>query len=170
MRVLAIDPGYGRCGLAILERQGGKDILLYSECVETSAETEFAERLNTVAGACRTLIAEHSPDCVAMEKLFFAKNAKTAMRVAEVRGAILAIAGEAKLPVHEYSPAEVKSAAAGHGSADKAQVIKMIHALVKIMKPVRLDDEYDAIAVGITHLAMYQTRAARGLHSAPAKR
>lgn len=176
MRVLAIDPGYGRCGVALLERppaqagQGGKDALLYSDCIETPASMDFAQRLNTVASECRRLMREHAPDCLAMEKLFFAKNQKTAMRVAEVRGAILTLAGEHALPVFEYSPSEVKSAAAGHGSADKKQIIKMIHALVKIMKPIRLDDEYDAIAVGVTHLAMHRSLAARALQSEAEKR
>jgi len=80
------------------------------------------------------------------------------MRVAEVRGAILSLAGSVALPVFEYSPGEVKSAAGGSGSADKTQVAKMLHALVKIDKIIRHDDEYDAIAIGVTHLA--RSRAA----------
>ncbi len=170
MRVLAIDPGYGRCGVALLERQGGKDVLLYSDCIETHSSEEFTQRLNTVASECRRLMREHAPDCLAMEKLYFAKSRTTGLRVAEVRGALLALAGEHALPVFEYSPSEVKSAAAGHGGADKKHVIKMIHALVKIMKPIRLDDEYDAIAVGVTHLAMHRSLAARALQSEPEKR
>ncbi|MHB1086918.1 MAG: crossover junction endodeoxyribonuclease RuvC [Minisyncoccota bacterium] len=165
MKVLAIDPGYGRCGVAVVERQGNADVLLYSDCIETSPTTEFTERLNTVAAECRRLIRSHTPDCLAMEKLYFAKSRTTGLRVAEVRGAILSIAGEASLAVFEYSPSEVKAAAAGFGGADKKQVIKMLHALVKIEKPVRLDDEYDAIAVGVTHLAMHKMLAARALHS-----
>jgi len=90
---------------------------------------------------------------MALEKLFFAKNQKTAMHVAEVRGALLQLAGANGLPVVEYSPGEVKSAAAGSGRADKQAVAKMIHALMKIEKKIRHDDEYDAIAIGITHLA-----------------
>lgn len=153
MRVLAIDPGYGRCGVAIVERNGAKDVLIYSDCIETSAEDGFATRLRQVVLACETLVSAHAPDCIAMEKLFFAKNQKTAMRVAEVRGAILSLAGSTAIPVFEYSPGEVKSAAAGSGSADKTQVAKMLHALVKIGKVIKRDDEYDAIAIGITHLA-----------------
>ena len=140
--------------MAVVEKNGGgKEILLYSACVETSAEEEFAERLRQVVRACERLVKTHKPDCIAMEKLFFAKNQKTAMRVAEVRGAILSLAGSTALPVFEYSPGEVKSAAAGSGSADKTQVAKMLHALVKIDKTIRHDDEYDAIAIGVTHLA-----------------
>lgn len=160
MKVLAIDPGYGRCGVAVVERDGMKDVLVYSACIETSAEEEFAERLNAVVRACETLVNAHALDCIAMEKLFFAKNQKTAMRVAEVRGAILSLAGSAAIPVFEYSPGEVKSAAAGSGSADKTQVAKMLHSLVKIDKVIKHDDEYDAIAIGVTHLAHARTRAA----------
>jgi len=161
MRVLAIDPGYGRCGIAIVERSDGKDVLIYSDCIETLSTTDFPERLSTVAQECRRVLGIYKPSCVAMEKLYFGKSRTTGLKVAEVRGAILALAGEAGLSVFEYSPSEVKSAAAGHGGADKKQVIKMIHALVKITKPVRLDDEYDAIAVGITHLASHRVNAAR---------
>lgn len=165
MRVLAIDPGYGRCGVAILERVDNKDTLVYSGCIETAAETEFNQRLNTVASECRRLMHEYAPSSIAMEKLYFAKSRTTGLKVAEVRGAILALAGEMSIPVSEYSPSEVKSAAAGYGGADKKHVIKMLHALVKIDKPIRLDDEYDAIAVGVTHLACHKLAAAKALHS-----
>ncbi|MFA7309868.1 MAG: crossover junction endodeoxyribonuclease RuvC [Candidatus Paceibacterota bacterium] len=165
-KVLAIDPGYGRCGVAVVEKRvGGKEVLLYSDCIETSASSEFADRLNVVAQECRRLIVMHTPDCVALEKLYFSNNQKTAMRVAEVRGAILAIAGGAGVQVFEYTPGEIKSAAAGSGSADKKQVIKMLHALVKIDKVIRLDDEYDAIAIGITHLASARVHASRALRA-----
>jgi len=159
MKVLGIDPGYGRCGVAVLERTDGTDTLLYSECIETSSELPFEERLAIVAAACSQLIQTHAPEHIALEKLFFGKNRTTGMRVAEVRGAILALAGAAGIAVAEYAPNEVKSATTGYGSADKKQVAKMIHALVKIGKVIRHDDEYDAIAIGITHLACARARA-----------
>ena len=153
MRVLAIDPGYGRCGVAVIERDGTKDLLIHSACIETSASDEFTDRLHVIVMECRRLLETHRPDCVAMEKLFFSSNQKTAMRVAEVRGALLSAARSAGLAVHEYTPGEVKSAAAGHGSASKREVMTMLHALIKIDKKIKHDDEYDAIAIGITHLA-----------------
>lgn len=165
MKVLAIDPGYGRCGLAIVERIEGKDILIHSDCIETSSAMDFPERLNMVAHACDTLLKLHSPDSVALEKLYFSNNQKTAMRVAEVRGAILAIAGAAGISVVEYTPGEVKLATTGYGSADKKAVAQMVRALVKIDKIIRLDDEYDAIAIGITHLASARVHAARALRA-----
>ncbi|TSC87009.1 MAG: crossover junction endodeoxyribonuclease RuvC [Parcubacteria group bacterium Gr01-1014_8] len=153
MKVLAIDPGYGRCGVAVLERENGKETLLYSECIETSASSSFGERLSHVADECSRLLKKHSPQALAMERLFFNSNQKTAMQVAEVRGAILHVAELANVPVFEYTPGQVKSATTGSGRADKKGVATMLHALIKIEKDIQHDDEYDAIAVGVTHLA-----------------
>lgn len=153
MKVLAIDPGYGRCGMAVIERVGTKDVLIYSTCVETEANSDFAGRLHAVVSVCEELLSAHSPDCMVMEKLYFKANRTTALKVAEVRGALLNAATTAGLSVYEYSPAEVKSAVASSGRADKKQIATMLHMLVKIEKQIKHDDEYDAIAVGVTHLA-----------------
>jgi crossover junction endodeoxyribonuclease RuvC len=153
MRVLAIDPGYGRCGVAIVEKENYKEVVLHSDCIETSAQKEFPARLGQIVGECSRLLTKYKPDAMALEKLYVTKNQKTAMRVAEVRGALIAAAQEAGVPVFEYTPGEVKSAAAGFGGADKTGVIKMLRTLVKIRSDVRHDDEYDAIALGITHLS-----------------
>ena len=154
MKVLAIDPGYGRCGVAVVEKSGGnKEVLIYSSCIETSATADFPMRLSTVTSECTSLLKKHRPDSLALEKLFFSKNHKTAMRVAEVRGALINAAASAGVPVFEYTPGEVKSATAGWGGADKRQIATMLHALMKIEKEIEHDDEYDAIAIGVTHLA-----------------
>ena len=153
MRVLAIDPGYGRCGVAVIEKEDQKEQLLYSACIETSATNEFSERLATVAKECARLLRVYKPDALALEKLYITKNQKTAMRVAEVRGALINAAARAHVLIYEYTPSEIKAAAAGSGRADKRAVIKMLHALVKIEKEIRHDDEYDAIAIAVTYLA-----------------
>ena len=153
MRALAIDPGYSRCGVAVIERKQNKETLLHSECIETSKEDVFPERLAVVADACMRLIQKFEPDALALEKLYFSANRKTAMRVAEVRGALIEVATRFDVPVFEYAPGEVKSAAAGSGRADKRAIATMVRALLKITKPIQYDDEYDAIAIGITHLA-----------------
>lgn len=153
MRVISIDPGYGRCGVAILDKHNGKETYIYSDCIETTAKMPFDQRLTAVASECERLIQKHKPDALAMERLFFTSNQKTAMHVAEVRGAILHIAASAGVPTFEYTPGQIKSATTGSGRADKKQITAMIHLLLKIDKPIALDDEYDAIAVGITHLA-----------------
>ena len=157
MKVLAIDPGYGRCGVAVVEKNGGKEILVYSDCIETSAKMDFPARLAVITDACAHLMKKHSPDCVALEKLYITKNQKTAMHVAEVRGALISLASRAGLRVFEYTPGEVKSAAAGFGGADKKAVATMLRVLIKIEKEITHDDEYDAIAIAVTHLARART-------------
>jgi crossover junction endodeoxyribonuclease RuvC len=158
MKVLGIDPGYGRCGVAVVEKNGSaREVLLYSDCIETDAGDEFADRLAAVADGCARLIREHAPDFLAIEKIYFQNNQKTAMQVAEVRGALLNTAAQFGLAVAEYTPGQIKSAAAGSGRADKAQVAKMLHALVQIDKKIQHDDEYDAIAIAVTHLACHRT-------------
>jgi len=99
-------------------------------------------------------IKKHKPDVLAVETLFFSKNVKTALGVAEARGAILAAAGKAGVPVLEFSPAHVKIAVTGYGSADKKAVANMVPKLVALTKKKRLDDELDAIAVGIAALPL----------------
>jgi crossover junction endodeoxyribonuclease RuvC len=154
MRVLAIDPGYGRCGVAVVDKTASGDVLIYSDCIETSGKDEFTERLAAVSSECMRLAEKFEPDAVAIEKLFFSNNQKTAMRVAEVRGALISSATERDIPVFEYGPGQVKSATTGSGCADKEQIARMLHLLVKIDKKITHDDEYDAIAIGVTHLAL----------------
>lgn len=153
MKVLAIDPGYGRCGVAVLEKLNGKESLLYSACIETSASSPFAERLSFTVDECIRVLETYKPAALAMERLFFNTNQKTALQVAEVRGALLHAAEHAGIPVFEYTPGQVKSATTGFGKADKKGVAHMLHALLRIEKKITHDDEYDAIAVGVTHLA-----------------
>ena len=162
MKVLGIDPGYGRCGMAIVERDGkGVDALIFSLCVETSAQADFTERLDTIARECARLIEEYSPTHLAIEKLFFNTNQKTAMRVAEVRGALIQSASERGVDVYEYTPIQVKSAVAGWGGADKKQIATMLRLLMRINKEIKHDDEYDAIAIALTHLVHARAQTTR---------
>jgi len=151
MRVLAIDPGYDRLGIAVVEGTASKPILVWSDCV--SIEKGLREkRLAMVSLTITTAIKKFSPSVLAIETLFFNKNIKTALGVAEARGAVLAVAGLASIPVAEYSPQQVKSAVTGHGGADKKAVALMVPRLLALTKKKRLDDELDAIAIGITAL------------------
>ncbi len=153
MRVLAFDPGYERLGAAVLEKQKGKEILLHSECIRTSAKSDFALRLKELGKAAEALIKKWKPDAVALEEVFFEKNAKTAMQIAEVRGALMYMAASKNLTVHQYTPGEVKIAVTGYGRAGKADIALMVPKLLALPPRNRLDDELDAIAVGITCLA-----------------
>lgn len=157
MRILAIDPGYDRLGIAILEGDPFRPILLWSDCVlpeKGSAE----KRLACVSRSVTDAIQKYAPDALGIETLFFSINKKTALGVAEARGAVLAAAGIASLPVIECSPQQVKLAVTGHGGADKKAIEMMVPRLLLLPEKKRLDDELDAIAVGITALSMGLTR------------
>lgn len=153
MRVVAIDPGFERVGIAVLERAGGKEGLLYSSCFRTSAKLSFSLRLKLIAEEIVRILETYHPEALAIETLFFSNNQKTAMRVAEARGAIVCACALAGIPVHEYTPLQVKTAVAGYGKADKRQVALMVSRLLGTPAMSRSDDETDAIAVGLTCLA-----------------
>ncbi len=157
MKVLAIDPGFDRLGIAILEGNYSKSNLLYSTCIKPP-KGEHYERLAHVFLAVTEAIKKNNPDLLAIEKLFFSTNRKTALKVAEARGAILSAAGVLKIPVSEYSPQSVKLAVTGYGSADKKAVMFMVPKLVQMDDVKRLDDEYDAIALGIAALTTDYSR------------
>lgn len=151
-RVLAVDPGYDRLGIAVLEGNPSFPTLIMSQCVEPPpgpGET----RLALVSRAVSDAITEYRPTVLGLETLFFSINKKTALKVAEARGAVLAVAGLASLPVFECSPQEVKIAVTGHGAASKAAVASFVAKLVSLPPKKRRDDEIDAIAIGIATLA-----------------
>jgi crossover junction endodeoxyribonuclease RuvC len=153
MRILAFDPGYDRLGAAVLERVEGKEVLIHSECVTTDRTASIPDRLNTIGASVVRLIETFSPDAVALETLFFNQNQKTAIGVAEVRGIIMYLARHHKCSVREFGPQEIKIAVTGYGKSDKNAVIGMVKRLIQNVPEKALDDEYDAIAVGITAIA-----------------
>ena len=157
MRVLAIDPGYERLGIAVLEKiKRGKETLIHSECFTTKRAEPDTERLRQIGEKIRETIKKWKPEALAIETLFLHSNQKTAMRVAEARGIILYEAVRAGLTIAEYSPLQIKMAVTGYGRADKQQVSEMIPRLISLPKKIRIDDELDAIAVGLTFFAVYR--------------
>ena len=154
MRIIAIDPGYDRLGIAIVDKEkGGKEILIYSDCLITNKKESLSARIHSVGLGVRSIIKEYSPDGMAIEKLYFSKNQKTALSVAEARGVIMYEASLADIPIHEFTPAEIKIAVTGQGNSDKTAIIKMVPKLIPFTKEKYFDDELDAIALGITALA-----------------
>lgn len=160
LRVLAFDPGYERLGVAVVEknpstvlRTSKKEILIYSACVRTSAKLSFPERLKALGAEAEKLIKKWKPDAVALEEVYFKKNAKTAMQVAAVMGMLAYIAASRGLTLFYYTPLQVKAAVTGYGRSDKRAVAQMLKQLVELPAQTRLDDELDAIAVGLTCLA-----------------
>jgi len=153
MKILAIDPGFEKLGIAILERVGGKDVVLHSECFHTSAKLPFPERLNALGARASAVIKKWKPQALAIETLYFEKNLKTAMRVAEARGVIIYESTQVGLSVYEYTPLQVKIAVTGWGRADKKSVMNMVSKLIQLKNKKYSDDELDAVAIGLTHLA-----------------
>ena len=151
VRVLAIDPGFDRMGIAVVEGDPSRPTLVWSDCVLPPKGT-VEERLSVIQRAVAEAITKYEPDVFALEALFFSSNVKTALGVAEARGAVLAAAGEAGCRVIECSPQEVKLAVTGYGAADKKAVAQMLPHLLTLPPKKRLDDELDAIAVGICAL------------------
>lgn len=153
MRVIALDPGYDRLGAAVIELQDGKEHLVYSTCIETPRDEALTERLFLLGEAMKEILSTHSPDALAIETLFFNKNQKTAIGVAQARGLLIYLAKAAGCTIYEFGPQEIKIAVTGYGKSDKAAVIDMVKRLLPSAPEKALDDEYDAIAVGITALA-----------------
>ena len=163
MRIIAIDPGYDRLGVAVLEKkEGGKESLLFSECFVTDRRQNFSQRLVAIARRLREIIELYSPTELAIETLFVTKNQKTAMRVSEARGAIICQAADRGMGIFEFSPPEIKLACVGDGRADKKSVIFMIEKILgQKSGKIKQDDEYDAIAVGLTYFATVAHREKR---------
>jgi len=157
MIILSIDPGYERVGISVLEKNnGGKENLLYSECFKTSPKKSHAKRLDLIGKEIEKIIKKYSPKILAIEKLFFNENLKTAMFVAEARGVMLYIASSHNLEIYEYTPLQIKIAVTGYGRGTKKQIIEMVKKLIGVGKKVSQDDEFDAIAVGLTHFASHK--------------
>jgi len=147
--VLGIDPGTAATGYGIVERNGSKLRLVDYGCLETLSTDELPRRLLHIHQAISELIAEHHPELVGVERLFFNRNVQTAFAVGQARGVVLLAAAEAGVPVFEYGPHEVKMAVTGYGRADKRQVQRMVQVVLGMPVLPRPDDAADALAVAI---------------------
>ena len=154
MKILGIDPGYDRLGVAVIDKPAkGREVLLYSGCLQTSAKDSIYVRFGKIGTEVERIISEFNPCALAIETLFITKNQKTAMRVSEARGIIIYEALKNNVPVFEYTPMQIKVAVTSDGNSDKERIIKMVKVLIDIPKKDAKDDEYDAIAVALTHSA-----------------
>lgn len=159
MKIISIDPGYEKLGIAIIEKEKGnkerqKEKLLFSECFRTDKKLAHEERLFLIGIEVEKIIKKYEPEALAIENLFINTNQKTAMRVSETRGVILYVARKYGLVVAEFSPPQIKLAVSGNGHSDKKSMMKMIPMLINIEKTIKEDDEYDALAVGLTYFAI----------------
>ena len=153
-RILGIDPGFDRLGIAIVDKEKQKEILIHSSCITTSKKDSFESRLFQIGENLEKIIAIYHPNELAIETLFFTKNQKTIITVAEVRGVCLYLAHKHNLSVHEYSPPQIKLAITGHGKASKEDIALMVPKILKHPLLIKaLDDEIDAVAIALTHSA-----------------
>jgi crossover junction endodeoxyribonuclease RuvC len=151
MRVLGVDPGLGRCGWAVLERRGGRVVAAGYGTVHTDGD-QVAPRLATLAARLRQVLADHRPEALAIERLFFNANVRTAMTVGQASGVVLLVAAEHGLEVSAYTPPQVKQTVTGSGSAPKEQVGYMVKALLGLAAVPTPADTADALAVALCHL------------------
>jgi crossover junction endodeoxyribonuclease RuvC len=149
---LGIDPGTAIVGYAVVMAQGSDLRMLVCDVITTPAKMPLAQRLQLIYSGLSTIIAEYKPQEAAMEELFFAKNARTAMTVGQARGVAMLALANGGLSVAEYTPKQVKQAVTGYGAAGKDQVGEMVRILLKLAQVPRPDDAADAAAVAICHL------------------
>lgn len=159
-QILSIDPGYGRCGWAILVKRGKLEIqnskfeikLVACDCIETNSKDKIPDRLAEIANGLDYVIKKYKPSELAIESLFWFKNKKTAMDVAQARGAIILTAQQLGLSIFEYTPLQVKQSVVGYGKATKEQIAMMLRHHLKGQNVPIQDDTADAVAIGLTHI------------------
>lgn len=162
MTVFGIDPGSHRTGYGCVASDGGRHRLIACGTVAAPADAPFPEKLRAIHGALGALLAEHRPDCVAVEDVFHARNVRSALKLGHARGVALLAACQAGIPVVAYTPAEVKHAVVGYGRAEKRQVQHMVRLLLGLAAPPSPHDVADALAVAICHLHRREPDSAWG--------
>lgn len=151
MLILGIDPGYAIIGWGVIRYERGKFIPVDFGAVTTPAGMPFNRRLEVIYDELTALLARHTPDAVAVEKLYFQNNQKTAIDVAQARGVTMLAIHKSGVPVYEYTPLQVKSAVTGFGQAQKPQVMEMTKRLLRLKAVPKPDDTADALAIAICH-------------------
>lgn len=168
-RVLGVDPAVaGATGYGVVECEHGAARLLHFGALRLHARASFSERLREIHRVIAQLVEEYAPDAVAVESVFTALNARTALKLAEVRGVVLLAAAQASVPAHSYSPREVKASVAGYGAATKQQMQQMVRVLLHLREAPEPADAADALAVALCHAQMQQTRERWGVDAAAA--
>ena len=151
MIILGIDPGYAIIGWGVIRYERGRYLPVDFGAITTDAGTPFNRRLEIIYDELTALLARHTPDAVAVEKLYFQNNQKTAIDVAQARGVTMLAIHKCGAPVYEYTPLQVKSAVTGFGQAQKPQVMEMTRRLLRLKAMPKPDDTADALAIAICH-------------------
>ncbi len=152
MIVLGVDPGLANTGYGVVTRRGGRAVALDGGVIETAPGVAPERRLAQIHAAVEALLAEHEPDAMALEELYFGQNARSAFAVGQARGVVMLAAGRIGVPCEGYTPQQVKGAVCGSGRAGKDQVARMVAALLGLPEPPRPDHAADALAVAVCHL------------------
>ena len=151
MVILGIDPGLAIIGWGVIEAHRGKFRPIACGDIRTPAHTSMESRLEIIHRELGRIIEKYRPDEAAVEELFFTNNITTGISVAEARGVILLSLCQNRIPVHEYTPMQVKQAVVGYGKAEKRQVIAMVTSLLRLGEPPKPDDTADALAIALCH-------------------
>ena len=151
MRILGIDPGIAIVGYGIVDIKGNSISMVEYGCITTSSNSRLPDRLFFIMNEMTDIINEFKPDEMAIEELFFNKNTKTAITVAEARGVEILAAKQSGLEIYEYTPLQIKQAVVGYGRAEKQQVQEMVKILLNLSERPKPDDAADALAVAICH-------------------
>jgi crossover junction endodeoxyribonuclease RuvC len=152
MRIFGIDPGSERTGYGCIESDGSRHRLVVCGALAAPAQTAFPDRLLVIHAGLARLLAEHRPDCIAIESVFHAKNVRSALKLGHARGVALLAASQAGVTVVEYAPAEIKRAVVGYGRAEKQQVGRMIKLLLGLETVPAPHDAADALAAAVCHV------------------
>lgn len=159
MRILGIDPGMATIGFGVIESGRQKHRLLDYGCIKTQAGLSTSERLKQIYDDLKIIVKKWNPEEVAIEELFFSKNVKTAIQVAQARGAIMQQIALGPHRITEYKPQQVKEAVCGYGNAEKKQVQKMVRLILEMEEIPHPDDAADALALAICHANSLYMRA-----------
>ena len=162
MRILGIDPGYAIMGYGVIDMKGNRFSVCNYGAVTTLAGMEMPDRLKCLYSGLMEVIEEHRPDVVSIEELFFNKNTKTAIMVAQARGVIILACANSGVEIYEYTPLQIKQALVGYGRAEKTQVQQMVKTLLNLEEIPKPDDVADALAAAVCHghSANYHVRLA----------
>jgi crossover junction endodeoxyribonuclease RuvC len=158
MFVLGIDPGLTRTGYGVATRSGGRVRAVAAGVIRTSSDDSIEQRLATLAQELRSIIDEHEPTAVALETVFTNRNRQTAISVGRASGVALLVAGEAGVPVTEYTPTAIKLAVTGSGSADKQAMQQMVARRYGLKEAPRPADAADALGIALCHLQSINLR------------
>ena len=162
MRVFGIDPGSERTGYGCVDSDGRRHQLVLCGAVRAGVGPTFPDQLSIIYRSLSALLAEHRPECVVIESIFYAVNARSALKLGHARGVAMLAAVEAGIPVIEYTPAEIKRAVVGYGRAEKQQVGQMVKLLLGLDKVPTPHDASDALAIAICHLHQGTIPRAKG--------